>query len=66
MVGLLRLLRPRQWIKNGFVFVGVLFAGHWNLGVFLQAVIGFCAFCCASCASTCTAAIFACAPVCNF
>jgi 4-hydroxybenzoate polyprenyltransferase len=24
------LLRPRHWIKNGFVFVGVLFAGAWR------------------------------------
>ncbi len=25
-----RLLRPQQWVKNGFVFVGVLFANAWN------------------------------------
>jgi 4-hydroxybenzoate polyprenyltransferase len=25
-----RLLRPQEWIKNGFVFVGVLFANAWR------------------------------------
>jgi 4-hydroxybenzoate polyprenyltransferase len=25
-----RLLRPRHWVKNGFVFVGVLFANAWH------------------------------------
>lgn len=25
-----RLLRPRHWVKNGFVFVGVIFANAWR------------------------------------
>lgn len=43
---LLRLLRPHQWIKNAFVFVGVLFGHAWNdpekLGLALGAFGGFC------------------------
>jgi len=43
---LLRLLRPHQWVKNGFVFVGLLFSdasGDWKFrgSVFLAAA-GFC------------------------
>ena len=39
---LLRLLRPHQWIKNGFVFIGLLFSdasNDWGLRsqVFLAA-----------------------------
>jgi len=28
-IPLLRLLRPHQWLKNGFVFVGLLFGHAW-------------------------------------
>lgn len=46
MPALLRLLRPHQWLKNGFVFVGLLFGHAWNdpekLG---QALAAFAAFC---------------------
>ncbi len=43
---LLRLLRPRQWVKNGFVFIGLLFGDVSHNGglrgdVFLAAA-GFC------------------------
>jgi 4-hydroxybenzoate polyprenyltransferase len=43
---LLKLLRPHQWVKNGFVFVGLLFSdvsGDWKLrGIVLFAAAGFC------------------------
>lgn len=42
----LRLLRPRQWIKNGFVFLGLLFGHAWsdaaNVRAALAAFIAFC------------------------
>lgn len=44
---MLRLLRPHQWVKNGFVFIGLLFsdAGNdWGLRAkVLLAAAGFCA-----------------------
>jgi 4-hydroxybenzoate polyprenyltransferase len=36
---LLRLLRPKQWIKNGFVCAGVLFGGRWHDAQALHAVV---------------------------
>jgi 4-hydroxybenzoate polyprenyltransferase len=44
---LLKLLRPHQWVKNGFVFVGLLFSssvsGDWRLrSLVLLAAAGFC------------------------
>lgn len=42
----LRLLRPHQWIKNCFVFVGLLFGHAWTDPVKLgQALAAFAAFC---------------------
>lgn len=46
---LIRLMRPHQWIKNGFVFVGLLFGHAWEQGegatLFLQSLSAFMAFC---------------------
>ena len=41
-----RLLRPQEWIKNGFVFVGILFANAWRQPQMLeQVVVTAAAFC---------------------
>jgi len=46
MPPLLKLLRPHQWIKNGFVFIGLLFGHVWNDPVMVaQALYAFAAFC---------------------
>ena len=46
MPPLMRLLRPHQWLKNGFVFVGLLFGHAWADPVRLgQALAAFAAFC---------------------
>jgi 4-hydroxybenzoate polyprenyltransferase len=44
--GLLRTLRPRQWVKNGFVFMALLFdqkLTNWNL--LLRTILAFIFFC---------------------
>lgn len=30
VINLLKLMRPRQWVKNCFVFMGILFANAWH------------------------------------
>ena len=46
MPALIRLLRPHQWLKNGFVFVGLLFGHAWTDPLKLgQALAAFAAFC---------------------
>jgi len=46
MPALIRLLRPHQWLKNGFVFVGLLFGHAWHDPVMVgQALAAFAAFC---------------------
>jgi len=41
-----RLLRPHQWIKNGFVFVGVVFGHGWKDAELVAGALGlFAAFC---------------------
>lgn len=46
---LIRLMRPHQWLKNGFVFAGLVFGYRWNEPDMLRAVaLAFAAFCCAS------------------
>ena len=43
---LLRLMRPHQWVKNGFVFTGLLFGHAWhNPHLFAHVMIAFVAFC---------------------
>ncbi len=46
MSPLIRLMRPHQWLKNGFVFVGLLFGHAWRdpdrVALALSAFIAFC------------------------
>lgn len=43
---ILKLLRPRQWMKNFALFAGITFAGQlFNLDLLYQVVSGFIAFC---------------------
>lgn len=48
MTDLITLCRPKQWIKNSFVLVGLLFAGRWDADSVLAAAVLFVAFCLAS------------------
>jgi 4-hydroxybenzoate polyprenyltransferase len=45
---LVRLLRPQQYLKNAFVFVGVLFSVQWDRATLLDATLAFLAFCAAA------------------
>lgn len=46
MPGLLRLLRPHQWVKNFFVLTGVLFGHAWgNAAIVRQVLAAAAAFC---------------------
>ncbi|OIP57890.1 MAG: decaprenyl-phosphate phosphoribosyltransferase [Candidatus Levybacteria bacterium CG_4_10_14_0_2_um_filter_36_16] len=43
---ILKLLRPRQWIKNFALFAAIVFGGYlFNLLIFSQVMLGFIAFC---------------------
>src|SRR3989344_909737 len=43
---ILKLLRPRQWIKNFALFAAIVFGGHlFNPLIFNQVILGFIAFC---------------------
>ena len=45
----IKLLRPQQWLKNCFVFAGLLFSQLWSDTVFVERVLlAFAAFCLAS------------------
>lgn len=46
MRSLLKLVRPHQYLKNGFVLLGPLFAHQWDLVTLGQALLAFLAFCC--------------------
>lgn len=45
MRSVLKLVRPHQYLKNGFVFLGPLFAHQWDLVTLSQALFTFLAFC---------------------
>lgn len=49
MLKALELMRPHQWLKNSFVFAGVMFSQNLTNGPLLQRVLTvFAAFCCVS------------------
>ena len=49
VASLLALMRPHQWLKNVFVFAGLVFSQNWGNGPLLQRIlIAFAAFCCVS------------------
>jgi len=49
MNALISLLRPQQWLKNGFVLIGLIFSHGWSDPALVFAVgVGFVAFCLAS------------------
>lgn len=46
---LFSLMRPHQWLKNVFVFAGLVFSQTWTNGPLVQRILlAFAAFCCAS------------------
>ncbi len=46
---LVALMRPHQWLKNVFVFAGLVFSQSWSNGPILQkTAVAFAAFCCLS------------------
>lgn len=45
MKAVLKLIRPHQYLKNGFVFLGPLFAHQWDLLTIQKSIIVFFAFC---------------------
>ena len=48
-LALIRLVRPHQWLKNAFVFAGLLFSQTWSDGpLTLRVLYAFAAFCCLS------------------
>ena len=49
LASLIRLMRPHQWLKNAFVFAGLVFSQNWHDSVLtLRVLHAFAAFCCIS------------------
>ena len=49
LFGLFKLMRPHQWLKNVFVFAGLLFSQNWrNPELIHHVLLAFAAFCCVS------------------
>jgi decaprenyl-phosphate phosphoribosyltransferase len=49
LFSLVTLMRPHQWLKNVFVFAGLMFSERWNDGPLALTVLNaFAAFCCFS------------------
>ena len=50
--GLLKLMRPKQWVKNGFVLAPLVFSGEFlNSGLVSHALLAVLLFCMASSAT---------------
>lgn len=48
-LAVIRLMRPHQWVKNAFVFAGLVFSQQWqDLALDLRVFFAFAAFCCIS------------------
>ena len=45
MHAVIKLLRPHQYLKNGFVLIGPLFAHQWGVATLTQVGLAFVAFC---------------------
>lgn len=45
MHAFIKVLRPHQYLKNGFVLIGPLFAHQWGAATLMQAGVAFLAFC---------------------
>lgn len=45
MPPLINLIRPHQYLKNSFVFIGPLFAHQWDLSTLYESMMTFAAFC---------------------
>ena len=49
LLALLRLMRPHQWLKNIFVFAGLVFSQSWrDEATLARVLLAFAAFCCVS------------------